>query len=147
MKSYHIVIICLSFFVSSCSTTRLPICPKMAQMSYDTIDEGKGQVFGRFLVEQMKQRGITAKPLNYFVADFTGPANQICWLRRNYPLLICSVNPKLVNNPTDLANAERLCMLNARVWMNLVDSGRVSDLTIALSTNSYCPTCNADVPW
>ena len=139
--------LCSLLFICSCSTTRLPICPKMAEMSYLTVDEGKGQVFGRFLVEQMKARGIKAKPLNYFVADFTGPATQICWLRKNYPLLLCSVNPKLIDSPTHLADAQRMCIIHTREWMKSIDSGHVGDLTIALSTNAYCPTCDSDVPW
>jgi hypothetical protein len=130
--------------LAGCSTTQLPICPKMAQLSYDTTDAGKDKIIGRFLADQAARRGIKIKPLSYSVAEFSGPTWQIKWLRANYPVLLCSVNPKLVDSPEHLADLQRMVMLHAREWMRLVDEGNAAALATFNSNNVYLPCCASD---
>jgi hypothetical protein len=78
---------------------------------------GKDKVIGSFLADETVRRGIKIKPLSYSVAEFSAPTWQISWLRANYPVLLCSVNPKLVDSPEHLADLERMVILHAREWL------------------------------
>jgi hypothetical protein len=118
------------------NTIRLPLCPKLAEMSYDSIEEGRGKIIGRTVAEAASARKVRITPLSSFVADFTGPTEQIRWFKRNYPDLLCAFNPKLVVN-VEATNLS--CMNHVRQWMDLVASGKEEDLM--LNEYLYCPNC------
>jgi hypothetical protein len=123
--------------ISGCKTsTKLPLCQKLAELSYDTIDAGRGKVVNRFVAEECLKRHIDIRPLSYCVAEFSGRASQIKWLRNSYPDLLSGFNPKLVIQPEPLYTSSEE---HVRQWMALVDAGKTGDLM--LKEYVYCPDC------
>lgn len=120
-------------------TVKLPLCPKLAELSYGDVNEGKGKVIGRYLAEQAEKRGIRINPLSPFVAEFSGPACEIEWLKENYPPLVCAFNSALVPDPADVYSQS---MRHVRGWMNLVEQGELEELMN--SQYLYCHSCCLD---
>jgi hypothetical protein len=141
-----IILFCSGMLLAGCTTTKLPICPKLAELSYSTLGEGNNKLIGQFTAQELAERHIKFRPLNYFVAEFRGSCHQIHWLRENYPLLLCSVNPRFVSSPQRLEDIHRLCMLHAAEWMASVDRGKSADLTNITNLTSYCSCCLTDIP-
>jgi hypothetical protein len=114
----------------------LPLCPKLAEVSYDGVAEGKGKIIGRFVAEQAARRGIEINPLSQFAAEFRGPQHQIEWLRANYPAMLCAFNSKLVVNAESVYKSS---MHHVREWMQLVETGHLEQLMD--SQYLFCPNC------
>jgi hypothetical protein len=132
-----LVLLILVVLAGGCVTrTRLPLCPKLAEKSYESAATGKNQIVGRFVKEQAARRGITITPLSYFVAEFKGPSHQVRWLRENYDTLLTAFNPKLITwDEVDFTAAHQ----HVRTWMELVDQKRYSELMLA--QHKFCPVC------
>lgn len=124
-------------FCSGCvAATRLPLCPKLAELSYPTLEEGRGQLLGRFVKVEAANRHVSVSPLSYFVAEFRGPRKEIKWLRRNYDILLTQFNPRLITEDEDVFTSAQH---HVKSWMQLVDSGRYEDLM--LEESAFCPVC------
>jgi hypothetical protein len=117
-------------------TALFPLCPRLAQLSYENETAGHGKLVSRFTDEEAQKRGVEIRPLSYFVAEFRGPISEIDWFRRNYPMMLCGFNPALVTN---VEASYTSCMTHAREWMNLVDAGRLDELMN--DPHVYCPNC------
>lgn len=115
---------------------RLPLCPRLATLSYATIEEGRGKLVGRFVAEQAVARKVEIIPLSSFVAEFKGPTKQIEWFKQNYGNLVCAFNNALVieDEQTYLS-----CMHHVREWMTLIQTGK--DAELMLKEHEYCPNC------
>ena len=114
----------------------LPLCAKLAAVSYETEEEGKGKLINRFVSEQAAARSVTVRPLSAFVAEYTGKPADIEWFKHNYANLVCAFNPRLVIE--DEATHLR-CMSHVREWMALVLAGKEKDLL--LQASEYSGTC------
>ena len=124
---------------SGCVATRLPLCPAIAEVSYDTRQEGKGQLIGRYLRSETERRLISVRPLTPFIAEFRGTFWEIAWLRRNYVMLLCAFNPDLVIDDEGLY---RRASSSARKWIQLVDAGEEAELM----EFGYCRSCCTTPP-
>jgi hypothetical protein len=117
-------------------TITLPLCPKIASVSYNSADEGKGKLINRFVADEAKRRGIEIHPLSYFIAEFKGPRSEVEWLKRNYASMLCGFNPELVVNDEATYTS---CITHAVEWIKLIDEGRMNELM--LDKYLYCPNC------
>jgi hypothetical protein len=118
------------------SVTVLPLCPRLAQLSYETREAGNGKLVGSFLQAAADARGIQIQLLSSFVAEFRGPPHQIRWLEQNYAMLLCAFNSALVIDDQAVYTS---AMNHAEDWIALVREGRHKDLM--LSQYKFCNNC------
>lgn len=114
----------------------VPLCPKLAQASYEDEETGKGKLIGKFLAARAKQLGVTITPLSAFEAELFGPELQVDLLLKQYPTLLCAFNPDLVINDESTFTS---CMTHARKWMELTSTGKSEHLMH--DEHVYCPNC------
>ena len=117
-------------------TTRLPLCPRLAERSYTSRDEGRGKLISAQLSAAMKERGIKFTPLSHFVGEFSGAPGDIKWLRESYPNFLCSFSPEHIIHDERTHSA---CIRNAQKWIALVDAGKIGELMDI--ENFYCASC------
>ena len=83
----------LAFLGTACSTVRLPLCPKVAEVSYATKAEGAGKLVNKFVAEEATSLGLKIKVVSSCAAEFYGAPGQLAKLKQKYPDLLFSYNP------------------------------------------------------
>lgn len=114
----------------------VPLCPKLAQLSYEDVESGRGKLVGKFMAAQAKRMGITITPLSNFEAELFGPQVNVEIFLEQYPSMLCAFNSELVVNDESTFTS---CRNHARKWMELTANGKSQDLM--LSEHLYCPNC------
>ena len=111
--------------LAGCATTVLPLCPRVAQLSYPT---GSGQNdVNRFVHERATEKGIKINALSTFAAAFSGYLYNVRWLEKNYPTLLCAFESGQV---VDAQTVYLACMSNAPRWIAPVQSEHPENLML-----------------
>ncbi|WP_332819950.1 hypothetical protein [Sphingopyxis sp.] len=116
----------VALLLSGCATTRLPLCPTVAQRSY-----AQGQTPGplnAYTKRVITARGIEVDILSPFSANFRGSKGDIRWLVDNYVHLVCSFEPGQVNSTQ---SAYTSCVNHAPEWIRIIRSDRPEHLMLA----------------
>lgn len=116
----------LAVLLSGCVTTRLPLCPAVAQRS-----QAQGKTPGplnAYTRQAIAARGITVEVLSPYAASFRGSSGDIGWLVDNYAHLVCAFEPGEVSSAQSSYTS---CMNHAPAWISLVRSGRPEQLMLA----------------
>lgn len=130
-----VLVVLFSWLVSSCSTVSLPLCPRIAGLSYEESDASKSEV-NKYVVEAIRARNISMMNVGPFEAEYKGSWREITWLEKNYPALLCAFSPSRVIDPTAVHTA---CMDRAPGWISVVKSGRIDNLF--LDSYGYKSSC------
>jgi len=117
--------------------TLVPLCPKIAEISYDP--PHPGALVNRLVAEQAQERHVQISILSPFVAELSGPAHEIEWFKRNYRFMLCGFDPRLVIE--DASTYERI-MLGAAEWQTVLQSPHPEQLMG--TTIRYAPLCCPD---
>ena len=122
---------------SGCTTTvNLPICRQLSEVSYDSLEQGKGKILGKNLADSVLKRNIRVTPLSSYKAEYTGWHKDIRWLRDNYVDLLIDFNPELVIFDEETYQSARNHSVD---WIRLVEQGKDSELMS--DKYGYCPLC------
>lgn len=108
--------------LAGCTTIRFPLCPAIAEASYET---GRGRTINRFVLQEAETRRVEIRPLSTFAADFSGFSPSVTWLSKNYPAMLCAFDPRKVVNDRETYIS---CMTHAPEWMRIVRSDHPESL-------------------
>lgn len=129
-----VMILTLAMTLANCATARLPLCPKLAALSYQ--NPKPDTVVSRYLSERAKERHVKISVLSPFAAVLSGSVGSIAWFQRNYPLMLCEFDPsQLVNDE----NVYLSCMSHAQEWMKILQSNQPEDLMV--NETHYAASC------
>lgn len=110
--------------ISGCASVHLPLCPRIASLSYDQ-KNSEGADVNKHMASALRKLGISSINISSFEAEYHGTWRDIHWLESNYPALICSFSPHRVIDPKAVHTA---CLERAPGWIMLVKQGRRGDL-------------------
>lgn len=113
----------LSLGLSACATAKLPLCPRVAHLSYAT-DTTPSDI-GHYTATAAAVRGIHLSPLSAFAMTAHGSSSDIGWFKRNYREMLCAFNPDRVVDPKSVYAA---CMAGAPTWIEVVASSKPEHL-------------------
>lgn len=119
-----VLVVLSSCLISGCSTVSLPLCPRIAELSYEETDASKSEM-NKYLAEAVRARNISVMNVGPFEAEYQGSWREIRWLEQNYPALLCAFSPSRVIDPTAVHTA---CMDRAPGWISVVKGGRIDNL-------------------
>jgi hypothetical protein len=111
--------------LAGCTTARFPLCPAIAEASYQTPGP---RTIGAYTAKAAELREVQIQPLSAFAADFTGSYDEINWFTENYPTLVCAFDPKQV---TDVSTTYLSCMTHASEWVQVIRSAHPEDLMLS----------------
>lgn len=115
---------CFPFF-SRHTTVRVPLCPKLAAVSYTPAQPDA--IVNKFMAEQAQLRKITIKPLSPFVAEVSGKKSQIKWFVNNYQFMACAFDrEQVIADETTYTT----CTQYAPSWIDIVQSEKPEDLML-----------------
>lgn len=121
-----IVMLCLY----SCSTTKLPLCPKLSK---DNPSSTLG--ISQTLYAICLERNIKITVLSSTVGEFKGSKRQIRWLSNNYYIIICDFDQSSVVNDQAIFGA---CMNNSKKWIQVIKGKNPETLML---DEIYCSIC------
>jgi len=114
-----------SLLARGCATVRLPLCPAIAEASYQS--GGRGKIINMYVSQSAVERNVVIRPLSSFAADFTGGYPDIKWLSNNYPFILCAFDARQVVHDRDVYIS---CMQHSPSWIAIVQSSKPEDLML-----------------
>lgn len=111
--------------VSGCSSIRLPLCPKVAAVSFPAATQTSP--VNRYVAAEAQRRGLELTPLSPFVAEFSGPISTLSSFEANYRFLVCAFDP---NQERDPRAAFMTCIAHAPYWIEAVKSEAPQNLML-----------------
>lgn len=124
--SRALVPLAVSLLLSGCAdTVRLPLCPKIAERSFDEVQ--RGAVVNRYILQAVKARDIEIVELSKFAASFRGSGTALDWLQDNYVQLLCAFDP---DHEENVRATYISCTQHARRWVEIIQSDAQEDLMI-----------------
>lgn len=119
----------VSLATAGCATTtKLPLCPAIAEKSYGA--GGGGKTVNYFTKQAADSRKIEIVELSAFVAEMKGSANDVDWLSQRYPHFMCAFLPRLEVNDQQVYTT---CMRRASEWIKSVQSAQPETLFLPSS--------------
>jgi len=113
---------------------KLPLCPKLAQLSYTP--PSTTAVVNKYLTDAVQGKDITLTPLSPFAVELRGEQHDVESITRNYGFFLCAFDPKQIPN---VDAVYQQCMANAATWTTIVQSDKPDELM--LSNTHYVGVC------
>jgi hypothetical protein len=124
-----------SLALTGCASARLPLCPKIAAVSFQG-GARTGAVVNNYLAAQGNERNVKISPISAFAATFHGSVFSIAWFQGNYAFMLCAFDPKQVVNYEAVYLS---CMSHAPEWVKIVQSSKPEDLMV--TQTHYADVC------
>jgi len=118
------------------TTVRIPLCPRLASLSYGDVKSGEGKLVSSFAIEQAKRYNVRIFPISSFEAELVGQKANVDSFLAIYPSILCGFNSSLVIDDEAVFTT---CMAEASKWIKDVGEGRAKNLMQAPS--NFCGVC------
>lgn len=117
------LLVCLA--ASGCSSIRLPLCPKVAAVSFPV--GTKISPVNWYVAEAAEQSGIKLTQLSPFVAEFRGTISSLRSFESNYRFLVCAFDPVQESDPRA---SFMTCVAHVPFWIEAVKSETPQNLML-----------------
>ena len=128
------MLLCLSCSFGCCARILVPLCPKLAEESYDP--PKRGAVVNRYMQAEADRRHIEIHVVSPFVAALQGTPWDIGWFRHHYVFMVCGFDP---HNVIEDEAVGMTCLRRAKRWLELIESSAPED--VLLKEAEYGPIC------
>ena len=122
--------------LTSCSTTQLPICPKLSR----TTVQGDLTSLGQHMENVSSTYRLKVVKLSEFVVRVSGATGNLHRFIEDYPQIVCAFDPGQVGNA---GSAYMSCVQHAPSWIYAVRSNQPEELF--LSEYRFWENCVAGV--
>lgn len=116
-------LICSLMLVCGCATRFYPLCPAIAEKSYDT--PRKGEIINRRLAQVATAWRVKVVPVSEFVVRISGPVTSLNKIQVSYPQLVCSFDPR---QDAFTRQTYMTCVAHSPDWVTTVQRGHAQDL-------------------
>lgn len=132
--NFGIIMILSMALVSGCTSAILPLCPKIAAVSYPQGEEQSPVNF--YLINETKRSNLKLSILSPFAIELRGSLVAMNRIKRNYPHFLCAFDPK---QEQSIKAAYMTCITYAPKWIDSIQSKEPQYLM--LEENYYFERC------
>jgi hypothetical protein len=125
MRPWSRLVLLICLIVSGCASTQLPLCPKIAAVSFPS--GVPVSAVNRYISEDAARRGIKIAQLSPFVAEYRGSVSAISAFESNYRFLVCAFEPSQERDPRA---AYMTCTAHSPFWIDAIKSDAPQNLML-----------------